>query len=189
MKSLYRGTELNELSSSSSTHFLELELNLVPFNLERNFHKPAYKVFSDIHKRTSVSPQEELSAFRERLESLRSMLHSNRTVKPHPSPVPMMTIKSAMNAKSRKSNGGGAAAAAIDNAAANAANSAATIGGGASERSGKVYRRAMRMGGGSGGGGGGGTRKVSWSTGENDVQVAVKRGSEGDSGSKVAAAV
>ena len=188
MQSLYRGTELNELSSSSSTHFLELELNLVPFNLERNFHKPAYKVFSDIHKRTSVSPQEELSAFRERLESLRSMLHSNRTVKPHPSPVPMMTIKSAMNAKSRKANGG-AAAAAIDNAAANAANSAATIGGGASERSGKVYRRAMRMGGGSGGGGGGGTRKVSWSTGENDVQVAVKRGSEGDSGSKVAAAV
>merc|ERR1719264_1546606 len=112
--------------------------------------------------------QEELSAFRERLESLRSMLHSNRTVKPHPSPVPMMTIKSAMNAKSRKSNGGGAAAAAIDNAAANAANSAATIGGGASERSAKVYRRAIRMGGGSGGGGG--TRKVSWSTGENDVQ-------------------
>ena len=34
LKILYRGTELNELSSSSSTDFLELELNLVPFKKE-----------------------------------------------------------------------------------------------------------------------------------------------------------
>lgn len=47
--------------------------------------------------------QEELSAFRTRLESLRSVLHSNRTVKPHPSPVPN-AMSSAL--KTRKSNGG-----------------------------------------------------------------------------------
>ena len=34
LKVLYRGTELNELSSSSSTDFLELELNLVPIKKE-----------------------------------------------------------------------------------------------------------------------------------------------------------
>ena len=59
------------------------------------------------------SPQIELAAFRERLESLRSVLHSNRTVKPHPSPVPMMAPTAAA-AKARKSNGGPAAA--VDNA-------------------------------------------------------------------------
>ena len=107
--------------------------------------------------------QEELSAFRVRLESLRSVLHSNRTVKPHPSPVPN-AMTSAL--KTRKSNGG-----------ANASATANTTGN--RDRPGKVYRRAMRM-----GGGGGADRKVSW--GENDVQVAVSvRGD--DSEGKVAA--
>jgi len=34
LKFLYRGTELHKPSSSSSTDFLELELNLVPFKKE-----------------------------------------------------------------------------------------------------------------------------------------------------------
>ena len=76
--------------------------------------------------------KEELSAFRTRLESLRSVLHSNRTVKPHPSPVPN-AMSSAL--KTRKSNGG-----------ANATATANTTGN--RDRPGKVYRRAMRMGGG-----------------------------------------
>ena len=41
---LYRGTELKELSSSSSTEFLELELNLVPF--EKEFSQPRLKARS-----------------------------------------------------------------------------------------------------------------------------------------------
>ena len=116
------------------------------------------------HSHWPLHLKDELSAFRTRLESLRSVLHSNRTVKPHPSPVPN-AMSSAL--KTRKSNGG-----------ANATATANTTGN--RDRPGKVYRRAMRM----GGGGGGADRKVSW--GENDVQVAVSvRGD--DSEGKVAA--
>ena len=59
---MYRGTELTELSSSGSTNFLKLELNLVPFK-KKNCHNPAKYLrlsiliilhsFSDLHRTNS----------------------------------------------------------------------------------------------------------------------------------------